>query len=139
MAKKVPLHGLLAEFSDVDALLEATQLVRDTGVKQWDVHTPFPVHGLDEAMGVRKTRLPFLVLGCGIAGLLFALWMQWWMNTIDYPFRVSGKPMFGLPALVPVIFEFTVLMSVFAAFFSIALKLYYQPNSPQLPKNVIKK
>lgn len=116
-ADNAPIHGILAEYDAVDPLMDACVRVRDAGYTKWDAHTPFPVHGLDGAMGVKPTRLPWLVLACGLTGLSCGLLMQWWMNTVDYPFMISGKPMFSLPAFVPVTFELTVLLSGFAAFF----------------------
>lgn len=111
------LHGLLVEFDSPSLLMEAATKVRDAGYRHWDVHTPFPVHGMDDAMGIRGTRLPFIVLGGGLTGLGLATLMQWWMNAVDYPYVISGKPLFGLPANVPVMFELTVLLSAFATFF----------------------
>src|SRR5690348_2875861 len=86
-----PLHGVLAEFEGVGPLMEACAQVRDAGYKKWDAHTPFPVHGLDKAMGVRPTRLPWLILLCGVTGLCCALLLQWWTNAYDYKFHISGK------------------------------------------------
>lgn len=111
------LYGLLTEFESPSLLMEAAARVRDAGFQKWDVHTPFPVHGMDDAMGIRGTRLPFLVLGGGLTGLGLATLMQWWMNAVDYPFMISGKPLFGLPANIPIMFELTVLLSAFATFF----------------------
>ena len=120
-AKNTPsrgqLYGLLTEFESPSLLMEATEKVRDEGFRNWDVHTPFPVHGMDDAMGIRGTQLPFIVLVCGLTGLGLATLMQWWMNAVDYPFIISGKPLFGLPANIPVMFELTVLLSAFGAFF----------------------
>lgn len=113
------LHGLLAEFDDVDDLLDACEKVRDSGYTRWDSHTPFPVHGIEGAMGIRMTILPWIVLAAGLAGLGIALWMQWWMNAVDYPYVISGKPFFSVPANIPVCFELTVLLSAFGAFFSV--------------------
>jgi hypothetical protein len=111
------LHGLLLEFDNVHGLVPAVEQVRDAGFKHWDVHTPFPVHGMDDAMGIRGTRLPWIILGGGLTGLGLATLMQWWMNAVDYPFLISGKPLFSLPANIPVMFELTVLFSAFATFF----------------------
>ena len=111
------LFGLLAEFESPSLLMKAVAGVRDEGFTCWDVHTPFPVHGMDDAMGIKGTQLPFIVLGGGLAGLAAGTLMQWWMNAVDYPFVISGKPLFGLPANIPVMFELTVLFSAFAAFF----------------------
>jgi hypothetical protein len=108
--------GYLVEFSTPDALLHACERVRDAGFTRWDAHTPFPVHGLDRAMGVRTTVLPWLVFLCGFAGLSFALLLQWWTNAQNYKFVISGKPFWSIPANIPVAFELTVLFSAFGAF-----------------------
>jgi hypothetical protein len=115
------LLGYLAEFDDPHLLLHACEQVRDAKYRRWDAHTPFPVHGLNDAMGLRGTLLPWLVLGGGVAGLMLALLMQWWMNAVDYPFLISGKPYFSLPAFIPVVFELTVLLSAITAFFGMLL------------------
>ncbi len=112
-----PVAGLLAEFDGVKVLKRAAARVRDEGFTRWDVHSPFPVHGIERAMGMRPTVLPWLVLGAGIAGGAVALLMQWWMNAVSYPLIISGKPLFSLPANIPVTFEVIVLFSALAAFF----------------------
>ncbi len=111
------LWGVMAEFDHPSTFMAACRKVRDAGFKRWDAHTPFPLHGMDEAMGIRGTRLPWFVLGGGLTGLALALLMQWWMNAVDYPYMISGKPFFGLPANIPITFEFTILFSAFATFF----------------------
>ena len=108
--------GLLAEFDDVEQILEAAEKTRDAGYTRWDSHTPFPVHHLADAMGMRDTKLPWFVLICGLTGAFVGLAMQLWMNGIDYPLNVSGKPLFSLPANIPVAFEFTILLSALGAF-----------------------
>jgi hypothetical protein len=110
------LWGVLAEFDTPARLLRAARGVRDAGFTRWDCHAPFPVHGLDRAMGLRDTALPRLVLVCGAAGLGAAILMQTWMNAVDYPLIVSGKPLFSLPAQIPIGFEMTVLAAAIAAF-----------------------
>jgi len=110
------LWGLLAEFPDADALAHAAARVRDAGYVRWDAYTPFPVHGLDDAMGVRPTRIPWLVFFAGATGCLGGILMQWWMNAIDYPIIISGKPFFSLPANIPVAFELTILLAALTAF-----------------------
>ena len=125
------LAGYLAEFVDVDSVMRAAEVVRDAGYTRWDVHSPFPVHGMDEAMGIRTTILPWLVLGGGLAGLGGALLMQWWMNAYDYGYMVSGKPLFSLPAFIPIMFEATVLIAsltaVFGMLFLNKLPMLYNP------------
>lgn len=122
-----PVAGFLAEFPTVDALKSAAAKVREAGYRRWDTHTPYPVHGLDRAMGVRPTILPWLVLGAGITGGLVALGLQWYANAYDYPLIISGKPLFSIPANIPVTFELIVLFSALTAFFgALALSLLPQ-------------
>lgn len=111
------VHGTLAEFDDVTKLTRACESVRDEGFANWDAHTPFPVHGLDAAMGVKPTKLPWVVLCAGLFGLTAGMVMQCWMNGIDYKFIISGKPLFSIPAFVPVCFELTVLCAALTTFF----------------------
>lgn len=111
------LRGYLVEFDTVDQVLAAARRMRDAGYRDWDVHSPFPVHGLDGAMGVRGTRLPFVVLAGAATGALGAFLLQTWMNGIDYRYIVSGKPFISLAPDIPIMFEITVLFSAFAAFF----------------------
>ncbi len=108
--------GLLAEFESVDALLAAAERVRDAGFTRFDAFAPFPIHGLDEAMGIRTSRLPLVVLGGGVAGACAGLLLQWWTNAVDYKYLIGGKPLFGLPVAIPVTFELTVLLSAIGAF-----------------------
>lgn len=115
------LAGYLAEFETVDAVVEAARKCRDAGFSKWDVHAPFPIHGMDEAMGIKPTILPWLVLMGGLSGLTGGLLMQWWMNAVDYQYIISGKPMWSLPANIPVIFECTVLCSAFTSVFGMFL------------------
>lgn len=115
-ASEPRLLGYLVEFADAHALLHACEQVRDAGYTRWDAHTPFPVHGLNDAMGLKPTRLPYFVFLCGVAGCATGLALQWWMNAFDYKFLIAGKPIWSVPANIPVIFELTVLFSAFGAF-----------------------
>ncbi len=114
-------YGLLAELAGPTELVKAARQIRDAGYKRWDAHSPFPVHGLDPSMGIKPTILPWIVLGAGLSGLGLALLMQWWMNAIDYPYVISGKPIFSLPANIPVIFELTVLLSGVTCFLAVLM------------------
>jgi hypothetical protein len=102
-------YGLLAEFETPAALLHACERVRDAGYTRWDAHTPFPVHGLDRAMGLRRSILPFLVLGNALAFAIGGFLLQYWVHSIEYPLIISGKPFFTWQAYVPVTFELGVL------------------------------
>ena len=115
--EKVELVGLLAEYESVDAILKAARAVRRAGFTRWDVHSPFPIHGIDYAMGIRPTVLPWLVLCGGLTGLASAILLQWYCNAYDYKFLISGKPIWSLPANIPVIFECTVLCAALTAVF----------------------
>jgi hypothetical protein len=115
--EKVELIGLLAEYESVDDILKAARAVRRAGFTRWDVHSPFPIHGIDYAMGIKPTILPWLVLGGGLTGLATAIWLQWYCNAFDYQFLISGKPIWSFPANVPVMFELTVLFSALTAVF----------------------
>src|SRR5690606_27450168 len=104
-------YGLLAEFDSPGALVEAAAHVRDAGYRKWDCHSPFPIHGIDPAMGIRPTILPVIVFGAGMTGTALALLMQWWMNAWEWQWIVSGKPFNSLPQQIPIAFELTVLLA----------------------------
>jgi len=98
-------------FDDEDVLLKATSSVRKSGVKIHEVFTPFPVHGLDEALGYKRTRLPIAAFLFGMTGTALALTMQIWMMGFDWPMIIGGKNFVSLPPFIPVTFELTVLLS----------------------------
>ena len=106
-----PLYGLMAEFDDPEKLVAATQRAYVEGYRRMDAYTPFPVHGLSEALGVRHTRLPLIVLIGGIVGLLAGYGLQYWVNVIEYPYNIGGRPLHSWPAFLPVTFETTVLVA----------------------------
>jgi len=110
--------GWMAEYDDENKMLEAARKVRDAGYTRTDVFSPFPVHGIDETLGIKPTGLPWFTLAAGLTGLTLAVVMQIWMNAIDYPYIISGKPMISLPAFVPVMFELTVLFAAFTTVFA---------------------
>jgi hypothetical protein len=110
------LAGYLIEFETPEQILRAASRVREKGYRRWDTHTPFPVHGMDVAMGLRSTVLPWLVMGAGAAGCLTGLGLQWWANAHNYPILISGKPFWSIPANIPVAFELTILFAAITAF-----------------------
>ena len=116
-----PVFGLLAEYKTAADLIHASKRVRDAGFRDWDTYTPFPVHGIEKAMGIKMTVLPWIVFGAGFTGFCTAVWLQWWTNAIDYPWIISGKPFWSIPANVPVMFELTVLFSAITALLSMLL------------------
>lgn len=116
-AKNTTVKGITAEFDSVDTLLDACRRVRDAGYTKTDAFTPFPVHGIDRALGIQPTKLPWIALAGGVIGCLSGLAMEIWMNGIDYQYIISGKPFVSLPAFIPVSFELTILLASFGAFF----------------------
>jgi hypothetical protein len=131
MATTPKTWGLLAQYETPKAIYKASERVRDAGYTRWDACTPFAVHGLDKAMGLKPSTLPWYVLVFGICGSLFALSFEVWAMGSEYPFIVQGKPLFSLPAFVPVWYEFTVLSSCLTVFFGNwvlnRLPQYYHP------------
>ena len=123
--EETQLVGLLAQFDDPDSLLEACDQCRQSGFTSTDAFTPFPVHGIDPALGIKRSILPFIVLCVGITGLMVGLGLQFFANSNAFdgvsPFKgygyfIGGKPIFSVPANIPVTFEIIVLSSAFATF-----------------------
>ena len=116
------LYGMMAEFDSVDDIMAGAHAAREAGYRWWDCHTPFPVHGLDKAMGVRPTILPVLVFGAGMTGTILAFILQWFTNATSfdfwaflpvrgYDFLTSGKPGLSGSVYPIVMFEITVLFA----------------------------
>lgn len=108
--------GLVGYFDTPAQLYSACEALRDAGLRKFDAHTPFPVHGLEKAMGVKASKLPWIVLPAGIVGGVLAFLFQSWAMGVDYPLIIAGKPYFALPAYIPVTFEVTILFSALATF-----------------------
>lgn len=110
---------LLAEFDTPGEVLHAAEALRDAGYQDFDSHSPFPIHGMDAAMGLGDSRLGWIVFPIGLTGTILAFAMMHWMNNIDYPIIIGGKPasVASLPSMIPIMFELTVLLSAFAAVF----------------------
>jgi hypothetical protein len=119
-------------FTDEDVLVHAVENIRDKGVKIHEVYTPFPVHGLDEALGYKRSRLPIAAFLFGLTGTSLALLMQIWMLGYDWPMIIGGKNFASLPPFIPVTFELTVLLSAFGmvgTFFIVSdMKPYKYPR-----------
>ena len=111
------VEGVIAEFDNVDGVVAAAKRVHADGFRYFDVHSPFPIHGLDLDMGVKPTILPWLVFVAGVMGAAGGLALTVWTMSIDYPFLISGKPLNSIPAWIPVVFECTILLAAFAATF----------------------
>ena len=120
-----PAYGYVAECESAAAIYHAAEKVRDAGFKRWDVHTPYPIHGMDAAMGLKKSWLSALVLAGGATGGLTALSLQYFTQVNLYPTVVQGKPtdISTLPAFFPVIFELTILIAAFSVLFGLLVIL----------------
>ncbi|MBM3726884.1 MAG: DUF3341 domain-containing protein [Acidobacteria bacterium] len=121
----------IAEFDTPGALVQAAEKVRKAGYSKTDALTPFPVHGIDEALGIPRSHLGYIVLCIGMMGTAAALLLQWWTGAVDYPLVIGGKPLFAFEFSIPVTFELTVLFSSFAAVFGMlalnGLPRFYHP------------
>lgn len=109
-----PIYGLIAEFDTPADLYDAARQVRDAGYKQWDCITPFPIHGLDAAMGLSRSIVPRVSLVGGITGFCTGMTMIWYTNGFDFPLTVGGKPLFSPLFAFPVSYELTILFTAFA-------------------------
>ena len=111
------LHGLMAEFDTAEQLVDAAREVRDAGYVKTDAFSPFPLHEIDEALGIKRSILPQLVFAGAIVGLLSGCALQYFVHVIDYPIIVGGRPHLSLPAWVPPAYELTILFGAFTAVF----------------------
>ncbi len=122
MAKNAGIVGI---YSDEGKLLEACRKTRAAGYKKFDCVTPFPVHGIEDAMGIQRSCLPWVTFIAGLTGGSCGLLLQWWTAAVDWPLNVGGKPFFSWPAFIPITFELTVLFAalstVIAMFITIGL------------------
>ena len=125
------LYGIMAEFDNPSALVAAARRTHEAGYRRINGYSPYPIEELDEAIGFTRTTLPLIVLGGGILGGLGGFFMQYWMEVIDYPLNVGGKPYNSWPAFIPITFEMTVLCAAFSAVLGmLVLNKLPQPYHP---------
>lgn len=131
MNNSAQTFGILAEYTSAHDVYEACKKVRDAGYSRWDSCTPFAVHGLDKAMGLKRSVLPWMVLVAGLSGGILSTLFIIWASQVDYPLNIGGKPFLSIPAFIPVIYECTILLAsltaVFGMFFLNRLPTLYHP------------
>jgi hypothetical protein len=115
MANK--LHGILAEFDSVTEVVEAARKMRDAGYTKTDAFSPFPLHEIDEALGIKRSILPYLIFAGGITGLCAGIGLETFVHVIDWPIIVGGRPHFSLPSFIPPAYELTILFAALTAVF----------------------
>ncbi len=109
------LDGMMAVFTEEHQILEAARKIKEQGYTVFDAITPYPVHGLEEAVGVKRSWIPWVTFIAGATGCIFGTWLTWWTSAVSWPINVGGKPMWSLPAFVPIIFELTILFAALAS------------------------
>lgn len=130
-------YGIIAAFDTVPDVFQACERVRDAGYSRWDTITSFPIHGLDAAMGMRRSKVPRFSLAGGITGFCTGMSFIWWAGAYEYPLIVGGKPYFSPMFAFPVSYELTILFTAFATiggmFFLNKLPMHYHPvlKAPQ--------
>ena len=116
-------------FDEQQRVLDALRICRERDIEVEDVVSPFPIHGLDEALGLRRTRLPWFTLAGGSCGLALGLWLQYWTSAADWPLNIGGKPFDSFPAFVPVAFELTVLCAGLCTVFGLLGRCGLRPGA----------
>lgn len=123
--------AVLGNYKDPDLLIAAANRIRESGYKDFDIFTPYPVHGLDKAMGVKRTILPYISFGGGIFGLANAIFLIMWTSSVHYKLNIGGKPLFAFQFSIPVMFELTILCTAIFTFlglwFLCGLPKWYSP------------
>ena len=127
-------YGLMAEFDTPSGVMHAAEKVRDEGFTRWDVHTPFPVHGMDDAMGLKNSPVGWFTFVCGLCGFFGGMLMIWYMNAYDYGIPVGGKPNFSPFGSFPVAYEMTILFGAIGSL----LGMMYLNRLPRLHHPLLK-
>jgi hypothetical protein len=110
------VYAVMGEFSDPHDLVDAGRKIREMGYTKLDALSPFPVHGIDDAIGIPYSKLGWIVICVGLLGTLSAQLLIWWCGAVNFPLVIGGKPLFDVTFSIPITFELTVLFSAFAAF-----------------------
>ena len=121
------LYAVTALFDTPDKIIRAAKKVKEAGFKKYDVNTPYPVHGMDDAMGLGPSWMGYITIFFGFAAATFILTFMWWTLSVDYPLVIGGKPFFALPAFVPITFETTVLLATLSTVFGMLAVVFNLP------------
>lgn len=125
------LYGVVAEFGAPGDLIRAAERAKEAGFEKMDCFSPFPVHGLTEAMGFHDVKVPWAIFGAGVVGFFTGLGLQYYTAVIDYPMNVGGRPLFSWPSFIPVTYECTILFAALAAVFGmLAFNGFPKPYHP---------
>lgn len=141
MKPTTPIHGLMIEFETADDILAATRSARLAGYRVMDAYTPYPVEGLASELGMRRTRIPMVVLVGGLIGAGIGFYMQYYTLAVDYKLNVGGRPYNSWPVFIPITFELLILVAALAAFLGMmflnGLPLPHHPvfNVPQFARS----
>lgn len=127
------IGGMAGIFGDEKSILEAARKTKSAGFTKFDAISPYPIHGMEEACGIKRSWIPYVTFIAAMTGLLSGLWLTWWTSAVDWPINVGGKPFFSLPAFIPIMFELTIL---FAALASVGA-LFYACGIPRIDPPVI--
>jgi hypothetical protein len=107
--------GLAGIWTDEHKLVDAARRVRESGISNFEAISPFPLHGIDDAMGIPRSFIPWITFIFGLAGFSFGTWLTWWTSSQNWPLIIGGKPMWSLPAFVPIMFECTILFAALSS------------------------
>lgn len=126
MTIPVSIHGLLAEFATAESLLAAARSAREAGYRRMDAYTPYPVEGMETALALPPTRIPFVVFVGGVVGASVGFFMQFWSMGVDYRFNSGGRPYLSWPVFIPITFEVMILVAALSA----ALSMFFLNGLP---------
>ena len=129
MKRTNKLFALAATFNSPNDIIHAAKVITEAGYKNFDINTPYPVHGMDKAMKLKPSKLGYITLAFGLSGAAFAIFFMWWAMSVDYPQVIGGKPFFAFPAFIPVAFEVTVLLATLSTVIGLFTFMFGFPNN----------
>lgn len=130
-SRQRPLSGMIAAFDSAPELYQAAHAIRNAGFQRWDTFTPFPMHGMDKAMGLKRSRVPVFTFCGGLIGFSTGMFLSWYMGEVDYPLIVGGKPFFSPIFTFPIAYELMILLAAFGTLIGMfLLNLLPQPYHP---------